>query len=388
MRSNALGGSARGLLGRLLWPGGEQGRSKSDVIVCQDWIDANGGAERVLVEVVRSLPDVDRVYVLRIKGDTSVTPDLGVPITQSVLGASWLPDNIFNYFLPLMPLVWRFLPLGDARMVFTSSYATVNSIPRKAGVERLSYCHTPMRYAWEPKLESGRVPAIVRPMLGPVSALLRRWDRRWSSNVDRYLTNSQFVAERIRRAYGREADVLWPPVSTDIWTPADGDTQRTGFLAIGRLVPYKRFDIAVEAANESGATLTVVGEGPERQRLERLAGPTVRFLGSVDDSELAALYRCSVALVFPGIEDFGIVALEAQASGIPVIGVSAGGLLETVIDGVTGTLGTQDVSSIAEAMRSVDATTFLPVDCRENALRFDRKHFLHRLHTISSGSTD
>ena len=371
--------SARALLGRWLWPGGDQGRSKNDVIVCQDWMDASGGAERVLVEVVRALPDVSRVYVLRIKGDRSATRHLGIPVTQSVLGASWLPDNIFNYLLPLMPLVWRFLPVGDARMVFTSSYATVNSIPRRGGVDRVSYCHTPMRYAWEPKLESGRVPPIVRPLLGPVSSLLRRRDRQWSTNVDHYITNSQFVAERIQRAYGREAEVLWPPVRTDIWTPGDGDHKRTGFLAIGRLVPYKRFDIAIRAANESGATLTVVGAGPERERLESIAGPTVGFFGSVDDHELSELYRSSVALIFPGIEDFGIVALEAQASGTPVIGARAGGLLETVIDGVTGALVAQDVSEIAGAMRCVDAATFSPDDCRKNATRFDRKRFVEKL---------
>jgi glycosyltransferase involved in cell wall biosynthesis len=348
-------------------------------------MDASGGAERVLVEVVHALPDVSRVYVLRIKGDRSATRDLGIPVTQSVLGASWLPDNIFNYLLPLMPLVWRFVPVGDARMVFTSSYATVNSIPRRDGVERVSYCHTPMRYAWEPKLESGRVPAISRPMLGLVSSLLRRWDRRWSTNVDHYITNSQFVAERIQRAYRREAEVLWPPVRTDIWTPGDGDKQRTGFLAIGRLVPYKRFDIAIQAANESGATLTVVGQGPERSRLERMAGPTVRFLGSVDDFELAELYRSSVALIFPGVEDFGIVALEAQASGTPVIGARAGGLLETVVDGITGILVTQAVSATVDAMRRVDATTFSPADCRKNAMRFDRTRFVEKLADLSGG---
>lgn len=247
---------------------------------------------------------------------------------QRIPGAS----SKYEWLLPLMPLAWRSRIVRDVDAVISSSHACANAVRTDPGTPHLSYCHTPMRYAWDFESEAGRFPAPLRPVARAGMSWFRRWDRETAARVTRFVANSTAVAARIDRFYGRPAAVVHPPVKTDFFTPGGerGDT----FLYVGRLVAYKRSDIAVDAFRGLPHQLIVVGEGaPERD-----PPSNVTFVGHVPDEELRRLYRSARALLAPGVEDFGISMAEAQACGTPVIAPAAGGALDIVSDGATGWL--------------------------------------------------
>jgi glycosyltransferase involved in cell wall biosynthesis len=209
-------------------------------------------------------------------------------------------------------------------------------------------------------------------------AALARWDRDTAGRVDAFLANSRYVAARIRRYYNRESTVVYPPVDTAFYRPDDARRPpRSGFLVVSALVPYKRIDVAIDACRRLGAPLTVVGTGPELGRLEALAGPDVRFLGWQSNEGIRELYRRSVATLLPGVEDFGMVPVEAQACGCPVVALGTGGAAETVVDGTTGMLVTDgSAGAFAEALREVVDRGFEPEALRQHALGFSRDRFV------------
>ena len=217
-------------------------------------------------------------------------------------------------------------------------------------------------------------PALARPLSAPLLQHLRRRDLEAAQRVDHFIANSNFVAGRIRRLYDRESRVVYPPVDVDRFVRHD--RPRTHFLAGGRLVRYKRIDRAIEAANQGALPLVVFGEGPDLIRLRSLAGPTVRFVGACDDPTLLRLIQSAIALVFPGVEDFGILPVETQAAGTPVVALAEGGALETVVDGTTGLLFDQDsVTCLLDAMLASQSRGWDPKACRANAERFSRSRF-------------
>lgn len=310
-----------------MWPGSEAGRKRTDrVVVCQEWMTSAAGSDKVAAELVRVV-GADALYCFAARDDVVKQLGVAVPVYQSRLGEWASVNRRWQLLLPVMPLVWGLLDLGDTRLVVTSSHATVNSV-RRFGT-RVSYCHTPMRYAWEWRLERQRLPRPLRPLLPAIAAVFRRLDQRWSRRVDVFVANSHFVAGRIRASYGREAVVVYPPIDTGSFVPAVLPT-RDRFVVVGRLVQYKRPDLAVQAANLAGVPMTIAGSGPELERLQAMAGPTVEFAVAPDDEHLIDLVQNARALVFPGIEDFGMTVVEAQACGTPVIGRAAGGALESV----------------------------------------------------------
>ncbi|MGH7393802.1 MAG: glycosyltransferase, partial [Candidatus Rokuibacteriota bacterium] len=227
---------------------------------------------------------------------------------------------------------------------------------------------------------------VVRAVTPIVAAALRAWDRRTAAGVHRFVAISRHVADRIRRSYGREADVIHPPVDTQRYQPGDGEVGDY-YLVVSALSPYKRIDLALAAAGRLGRRLLVVGTGPEASRLRRLAGPTVEFLGWRDDEEVASLYRRCRALLFPGLEDFGIVPLEAMAAGRPVIAYGVGGVLDTVVppgggEPPTGVLfHDQTVEALVAAMLryEAEADRFSPKALRAHAETFDRRLFKDRI---------
>jgi len=245
-------------------------------------------------------------------------------------------------------------------------------------VAHISYCHTPMRYAWEWREERTRLPRPARPVLRPAAAVLRSGDRRWSRNVDTYVANSSFVAERIRRAYGREATVIHPPIDVHDWTP--GAASDSGyFLVAGRLVGYKRPMVAVQAARSVGARIVVAGSGPLLAELDR-SDPGITVVESPTDAELLDLYRGARALVLPGVEDFGMTILEAQACGTPVIARAAGDVLDSVVPEVTGLLVPGGaVEDFAAAMRGFDRDRFDPAVIRKHAEQFSAECFVEQM---------
>jgi glycosyltransferase involved in cell wall biosynthesis len=274
--------------------------------------------------------------------------------------------------------------------VISSSHCAVKSVVATGRARHLCYCHSPMRYAWD-QFNAYFGPDRLGRASGAARAVLRRlaaWDRETSARPDRYLANSQYVAQRIRRYYNRRAVVVPPPVDTSFYTPnpAHAGSAATPdavagryFLVVSALVPYKRIELAIEASRKVNVPLKIVGEGTELERLRSLAGPDVEFLGRRTDEEVRELYRGALAVLLPGEEDFGIVPVEAQACGRPVVALGLGGALETVVDGVTGVL-VPDArpASWADALDRVagNPEAFDAQTIRANALRFSREQFM------------
>jgi glycosyltransferase involved in cell wall biosynthesis len=245
----------------------------------------------------------------------------------------------YRYYLPLFPLALRSLEVRQYPLVVSTSHCVVKSVRKGPQAFHLCYCHTPMRYAWDQEeAYFGSLRGPVRWVQRLILAALRRWDRATAHRVDLFLANSRFVAERIRRHYGRTSELLPPPVNTEFFRPAPESRPRTHLLVVAALSPYKRIDRAMEAALRLGLRLVIVGDGPERRRLEALSGPGIEFAGRVSAESLRDLYRSAIAYVQPGVEDFGIAAVEALACGTPVVALGQGGILDIVEDGKHGLL--------------------------------------------------
>jgi glycosyltransferase involved in cell wall biosynthesis len=242
-----------------------------------------------------------------------------------------------------------------------------------------------MRYAWDQfpaYFGPGQVGPFKSRLLRPAMAAMARWDAATAGRVDRFLANSQYVAGRIRRYYNRGSAVVYPPVDTGFYRPAadPGAGYRRageGFLVVSALVPYKRVDTAIAACRMAGAKLTIVGQGPEEARLRQQAGSDVEFRGWLDDEAIRDLYQRAAAVLLPGLEDFGMVPVEAQACGTPVVALGAGGACETVVDGVTGVLVADgSPQGFADGLRRARTLAFDPAAIRANAERFSRERFM------------
>ncbi|MCS7255348.1 MAG: glycosyltransferase [Thermomicrobium sp.] len=345
--------------------------------IVHDYLNQYGGAERVL-EVLHALfPDAP-VY-------TSIyAPDRLPAFYRSWdVRTSWLQrlpaiHRKHQLYLPLYPLAFSRLRLDGFDLVVSSSSAFAKSVRVSPGTVHICYCHSPMRFAWDFMTYAAReeLPALVRQLLRPFMAWLRRWDRRTAQHIDVIVANSHTVAERIRRYWGRHAVVVHPPVSVDRARPAPPQEIGDYFLLVSRLVHYKRLDIVIEACNQLRLPLKVIGDGRARSALERLAGPTVQFLGTVSDEEKFHLYARCRAAIFPAEDDFGIAQVEVQAAGRPAIALARGGACETVVDGVTGVLfPEQTVESLVAALRRFEHLQFDPSTIRQHAERFRPERF-------------
>jgi glycosyltransferase involved in cell wall biosynthesis len=264
--------------------------------------------------------------------------------------------------LPLMPWAFERLDFSGFDVVITTSSAFSKNVVAPTGTPNVCYCHTPPRYLWDLHDEYGKALVVRRP-LEPLVQWLRARDLSAAARVDEFVANSYHVADRIARTYQRTATVF--------------------YLVVSRLVRYKRVDLAIQACNALRRPLFVVGSGPERPALQAMAGPTIKFLGSPDDATVADLFARCRALVFPGLEDFGITPVEAQAAGRPVIAFRAGGALETVVDRSTGVFfESQTVSAVTDAIERLERTEMDPAACRANAMRFDASVFRQGMRTI------
>ena len=247
----------------------------------------------------------------------------------------------------------------------------------------MSYCHTPMRYAWEYALERERFPRWTRPLVAPLMAAMRRWDRRKAQKVQIFCANSRDVAERIHTHYGRPARVVYPPVDTEFFTPGDAPRE-TSFLYTGRFVAYKRPDLVVDAFRElPGHRLRMIGTGPMEAELKARATPNIEFLGAVSGEQLREEYRRARATVFCAHEDFGIVMAEAQACGTPVIALAKGGALDIVEPGVTGWLiAEQDPALLREAVEIAARTDLDPLAIRATSERFSQERYRREMRAV------
>jgi glycosyltransferase involved in cell wall biosynthesis len=349
------------------------------VALIHDWLTGMRGGERVLEAMCELVPQAEIFTLVYVDGRISPT------ITRHPIHTSFvqrLPKSAqwYRYYLPLFPLAVEQFDLDRFDLVLSSSHCVVKSVIAPPGVRHLCYCHTPMRYAWdqfEHYFGSGRVGAashVARPLLRH----LAKWDAATSGRPDRYLANSQYVAQRIRRYYNRPAHIVHPPVETTFYTPLEtrDPSPEPYVLIVSALVPYKRVDVAIAAAQRVRMPLKIVGEGPERARLEATAGPGVEFLGRLPDNDVRDLYRRAAAVLVPWEEDFGIVPVEAHACGRPVVALGRGGVLDSVQDGVNGLLVADDSEAAwTDALDRLRHIAFDPIAIRASAERFSRPRF-------------
>ncbi len=301
----------------------------------------------------------------------------GHPVSTSFLQRLGARQSDFRRLLPLYPVAVERLRVGPCEVVLSSSSAFAHGVKPPPGAIHVCYCHAPFRYVWTERERALReVPPPLRPVLRVLLAGMRRWDRRASRRVDRYIANSRVTQERIRRFYGRDATVIHPPVETHRFAPGEPGEK---LLVVAELVSHKRVHVALEAARRAGAPIRVVGAGPDEQTL-RGSYPEAEFLGRIGDEQLAAVYASARAVIVPGIEEFGITAVEAQAAGRPVIAARAGGALETVLEGETGLFATaDDAESFAVAIRELEHLPFDPARAVAHAEGFSVESFQRRL---------
>ena len=349
---------------------------KLKVAIVHDYLNQYGGAERVL-EVIHGLFPEAPVYTL-----------LYDPLRLPERFSTWdikpsflnrLPGHRKHYqkMLSLFPHAIESFDLREYQVVISSSNAWAKGAITLPGTLHLCYVHTPMRFAWDwfhqiPMEHSQLTNLFLVPLLNRI----RLWDVSSSLRPDQYLANSLEVQQRVEKYYRRQSTLLYPPVDTEYFKPDEGNCAGDYFLIVSRLKPYKRLDIAVEAFNKLGHKLVIVGEGSEYARLKRSAGQNVEFTGRLPDDQLRKYYRNCKALVFPGLEDFGIAPVEAQSCGRPVIAFGKGGCRETVLNNETGILfPRQTADSLMEAVKAFDSTKFDRNNIRKHAQSFDRKIF-------------
>ena len=356
------------------------------VALVHDWLTGMRGGERCLEVFCELFPSADLYTLLHVPGSVSPVIERRRLVT-SFLQRLPQVERRYRHYLPLFPAAVRTFDLAGYDLVLSSSHAVAKSVRVPAGSLHVCYCFTPMRYVWDlyDDYFGPRAGAAARLVMPPVAAWLRRWDRATASGVHHFVAISRFIADRIRRAYGRDSDVIYPPVDVSRFRIEDSPGEL--YLVVSALTPYKRVDLAVEACNRLGRRLAVVGTGPEEARLRALAGPTVELLGSRDDAAVADLYARCRALLFPPLEDFGITPLEAMAPGRPVIAFSQGGAWETVVPPGAGEAPTglfferQTVESLVEAIRRLEsgAVAFDAKALRRRAEAFDRPLFKERM---------
>jgi len=345
-----------------------------------DWLTGMRGGEKALEVICERFPDAELFTLVHVRG--SVSPAIERLRTHtSFVQRLPLVKRFYRHYLPIFPTAIEQFSFDRFDLVVSLSHCCAKSIVHPGRVPHLCYCLTPMRYAWDQFDAYFGPERMGRPasrLMRRVMARLARWDRDTADRTDRYVAISHYVAGRIGRYYNREATVVYPPVDTDFFHPDAAPAERFA-LVVSALVPYKRIDVAIAACRMAGVPLKIAGDGPDRAALERAAisaGADVRFLGRVSDDDIRELYRRAAVTLLPGEEDFGIVPLEAQACGRPVVALGRGGALETVVPGETGLLVDEmRADAFADAIAQAVDGRFDAAAIRRHAQRFSRSRF-------------
>jgi len=300
------------------------------IALVHDWLTGMRGGEKVLRLLCGLLPQADLLTLIHVPGSTS--PDIeSLPIRTSFLSDLPGVGGYYRKLLPLMPFAAESLPADEYDLLISCSHCAAKGVKKHPDALHVSYCFTPMRYVWAQADQYRRKAGLSGAALRALNGYLRAWDLRSARHVDLYLANSCNVADRIGRAYGRDAKVVYSPIDADFYTPSN-QSREDFFLMVTALSPYKRVDLAMEAFRQLGRPLRIIGSGPLLKRFRREAPSNVEVMGWQSDEVVRDHYRRCKALIFPGEEDFGLVPLEAMACGSPVIALGRGGALETVID--------------------------------------------------------
>jgi len=353
-----------------------------------DYLKQDGGAEKVLSVLQDMWPDAPTFTLFY---DPSKLPQFrGKDIRTSFLQRAPFIQSRFQWYLTLMPTATEHYRFDGFDTVVSSTSAFAKGIIVPPGTKHICYCHTPTRFLWTDTLsyvEELRVPRFIKMLLPPFLSLLRMWDRLAADRVDVFIANSETVQQRIKKYYNRDSVIIHPPVDTKRFKISD--KPKTYFLAGGRLVAYKRFDLVVEACNRTGIKLKIFGTGPVLNDLKKMARPNVEFLGRVSDADLPALFANAKAFINPQEEDFGITPVESMAAGRPVIAFKKGGATETVIDGVTGELfEEQSWEELADHLIRFDDKKFDPVAIKAHAEKFGQERFVREMRGIVEGKSE
>ena len=351
-----------------------------------DWLTGFRGGEQVLLSLARLFPEAPIFTLLHVKGSLPAELESRT-IHASFIGKLPFARRLYRHYLPLFPLAVRGLDVRPFDLVISSSHCVAKGIRPAQGARHVCYCHTPMRYVWDrfdDYFGPARMGRIRSAGLRVMAEGLRAWDVATANNVHEYVANSHAVAARIQHFYGRAAVVIEPPVDTDFFTPQLSDAEEGEYdLVVSALVPYKRIDLAIDAANITGRRLLIVGHGPEEARLRARAGAVVEFLGPADRERLLGLYRGCRALVLPGVEDFGIVVAEALACGRPALVNAQGGGAEIVNHGEFGQTFVEPTGeAVAEALSQLVPGRFSRLSLRKRAEMFSRTGFEERFRRL------
>lgn len=366
-------------------------QNKPRVAIVYDWLTTMGGAEPVALELHKLFPDAPIFTSVYDKANLPQFAGLDVRTTylQKIL-----PRSV-RYKHVLWPVLRSFafpaLDLSYYDVIISSASAEAKSVRKKPGAIHICYCHTPTRYYWshyqefKNEFRFGVLTWLIRPLIPLFVAWMRRHDLASVEGVDYFIANSATTKSRIKKYYQRDAIVIHPPVDTKRFLAVGNQEARAGCIVWGRHVPYKRFDLAIETCNKLGLKLTIAGTGPDTERLKKLAGPTVLFVGRVSDAELNRLAHQAKYFLFPNEEDFGIAAVEALAAGLAVIAYKKGGALDIVEDGQTGVFfNEQTTESMATALKKAESIEFSGNLLRQRAKRFDQALFRNKMKKVVS----
>jgi glycosyltransferase involved in cell wall biosynthesis len=358
------------------------------VAIVHYWFLVLGGGERVVETLGDMFPQAD-IFVLFADPESIPESLRSHKITTSILNRSKLARRFSRQLFPLYPAAIELLDLSGYDLIITSDSPPIKGVRTRPGQLHICYCHTPGRYIWDSHASfKESLPALTRPFFSMLTWYVRRWDWRAAQRVEVFVANSNFVAKRIKMFYQRDSVVIYPPCNTT--SGFISDTHDDYYLHVGRLVASKRVDLLIEACNRLGRKLLIAGTGREEQTLRPGAGPTVKFRGRVDDYELPGIYARCRALLFAAEEDFGIVPVEAQSYGRPVIAYGAGGSLETVRTAESGEAPTgiyfneQTVESLMDGILRFEAAekSFDPIAIQEFARTFDSEVFVRKMRRL------
>ena len=357
--------------------------TKLKVAIVHDWLTDFGGAEKVLIAILELFPQADLFTLVDHMDEHKKGQIKEHRITTSFIQNLPFSKTKYRNYLPLMPIAVEQFDLTDYDLVLSSSYAVAKGVITGPDQLHISYCHSPIRYAWDMQFQYLKESNLVRGVKsGLVRYLLHKiriWDHRTANGVDHFIANSNFIRKRIKKVYGREAPTIYPNVNVKDF--ALKEQKDDFYLTASRMVPYKKFPLIVEAFNQMpDKRLIVIGEGPELSRVKALARENVTVLGYQEFDVLIDHMQRAKAFVFAAKEDFGIIPLEAQACGTPVVAFGQGGCLETVRDGLTGVYFKQQTSlSVIKAINEFELKTFNPVEIRKHALSFSEERFKEQL---------
>ncbi|MEW5901073.1 MAG: glycosyltransferase [Acidobacteriota bacterium] len=347
-----------------------------------DWLTGQRGGEKVLEVLAEIFPHAPIFTLFHLPG-SQIEAIEKRDIRTSFLQKFPFLEKRYRFYLPFFPLAAELFDLSEFDLVVSSSHCVAKGVIPRPDALHISYVHSPVRYAWNQYFayfSPARLSFFTRLLIPPLIHRLRVWDESSSARVDHFVANSRNVARRIEKYYRRSAEVIPPPADTDFFGLAEKESEKTNFLIVSALVPYKRIEVAIETFNRSGEPLKIVGSGPDEKKLRKTARPNVVFLGPVSGTALRSLYQEAKALLLPGEEDFGITALEAQACGTPVIAYGRGGVLESVIPGQTGLFfGELSAASLRDALDKFRGVEFNKSVVRANAERFSRPAFRQKI---------